>query len=197
MVFRRGGLASGLCFDVAHQISGLFAGSSMEQLCKSTLAGHSTLWTSRLDREPVSRLALREPVLTSEKQTVREAIVQMRQKSLGCAIVVDEDQKPVGMFTESMLVQLLLENPKIVDEPIVTHMAGQWPWVKLSDPIVDVLEALQTKNVRFVCVVDEDGRVAGLTGQKSLMEYVAEHFPEEVMVQRVGSDPYPHSREGA
>ena len=75
-------------------------------------------------------------------------------------------------------------------------MAKQWPWVQTSDPIVDVLEAMLTKNVRFLCVVDEEGRVVGLTGQKGLMEYVAEHFPGQVMVQRVGCAPY-LNREGA
>ena len=66
-----------------------------------------------------------------------------------------------------------------------------------SDPIVSVLESLELKNIRFLAVVDEDGRLAGLTGQKGLMEYVADHFPGEVMVQRVGQTPFLHQREGA
>ena len=45
--------------------------------------------------------------------------------------------------------------------------------------------------------VDDQGKLVGLTGQKGLMEYVAEHFPGEVMVQRVGEKPYTQSREGA
>ncbi len=52
-------------------------------------------------------------------------------------------------------------------------------------------------NVRFLVVVDDEGCVAGLTGQKGLMEYIAEQFPQEVLVQLVGTEPYPHSREGA
>ena len=76
-------------------------------------------------------------------------------------------------------------------------MAEQLPWVKLSDPIADVLEAMQLKNLRFLCVIDEEGQLAGLTGQKGLMEYVADHFPSQVMVQRIGSKPYITDREGA
>ncbi len=53
------------------------------------------------------------------------------------------------------------------------------------------------KNVRMLCVVDEQGRVVGLTGQRGLMEYVAEHFPGEVMVQRIGQPSYMSDREGA
>ena len=150
-----------------------------------------------LRQEPVSKLALRQPVVVSPASPLREAIVGMRERQLGCAVVVDPDQKPVGMFTEGMLTKLLAAEASFLDDPIERHMAGQWPWVRLSDPIVDVLQAMEMKNIRFLCVVDGDGRLAGLTGQKGLMEYIAEHFPGQVMVQRIGGKPYSQTREGA
>jgi predicted transcriptional regulator len=147
--------------------------------------------------EHVARLALREPVKVAPETPIRDVIQRMRDAHLGCAIIIDGDNKPTGMFTESMLTQLLVHNREALNEPVSQHMATQWPWVMLSDPISHVLEAMQMKNVRFICVVDEQGRLAGLTGQKGLMEYVAEHFPEQVMVQRIGSTPYLQEREGA
>jgi len=149
-----------------------------------------------MTEEVVNRLALREPVLCGPQDTLRQAIEKMRRQRLGCVIVIDDDRKPLGMFTESMLTQLLLNGPAALDDKVEQHMAEQWPWVRDSDPVVDVLEAMQAKNVRFICVVDAEGRVAGLTGQKGLMEYIADHFPEQVMVQRVGCAPY-LDREGA
>lgn len=73
--------------------------------------------------EPVSRFVLREPVTISPESTVRDAVLRMRERNLGCAIVVDEDQKPVGMFTESMLTKLLDRDPSRANEPIGTHIA--------------------------------------------------------------------------
>lgn len=150
-----------------------------------------------MQKEKVSRLALREAATTSPDATLRKAVELMRNRQLGCIFAVDDEGKPVGEFTEAMLVQLIRKNPEAIEEPLQDHMATQWPWVKLTDPISDVLEALETKNVRFLCVVDEDGRVAGLAGQKGLMEYVADHFPGQVIVQRTGGHPYPIEREGA
>ena len=147
--------------------------------------------------ECVRDLALREPVICGPDESIRQTVERMREKKLGCVIVIDDDHRPLGMFTESMLKQLLVHDPSRIDAPVKDHMAEQWPWVKLNDPIADVLEGMQAKNVRFVCAVDEDGRVAALTGQKGLMEYVADHFPEQVMVQRIGSTPYTKEREGA
>lgn len=148
--------------------------------------------------EPVSRLSLREPVTALPNESLREVIVRMREKKLGCAIVVDDQYKPIGIFTESLLTQLLdRHGPLVMDNRIEDHMTCPCPWVNLTDPVAYVLDAMQLKNLRFLCVVDEAGRVAGLTGQKGLIEFVADHFPGQVMVQRIGGEPYPSNREGA
>ena len=102
------------------------------------------------------------------------------------------------MFTESTLTQLLVQNgSQAIEEPIEAHMTQPCPWVKLTDPITYVLDAMQLKNLRFLCVVDAEGCLVGLTGQKGLIEFVADHFPGQIMVQRIGGKPYPAEREGA
>lgn len=147
--------------------------------------------------EQVRKLELREPICVSPDITLRDAVGQMRERNLGSVIVVDEQRKPLGMFTESMLVEMLSHGTLQLDNPVGQHMAERCPWVRTDDPIADVLEAMQLKNIRMLCVVDEQNRVVGLTGQRGLMEYVAEHFPGEVTVQRIGQPPYLSDREGA
>ena len=147
--------------------------------------------------EPVRNLNLRQPVLVRPDEKTRDVVQAMREANLGCAILVDDEQRPVGMFTESMLTQIVAVNPNALDDSVGSRAADRWPQLRLSDPIVSVLEALELKNVRFLSVVDDDGKIAGLAGQKCLMEYVADHFPGQVMVQRVGQKHYMHDREGA
>ena len=150
-----------------------------------------------MNAEPVSSLNLRDPVLVTPKEKVRDVARAMRDRALGCAILIDENNKPAGMFTESMLTQIISSNPSALDERVSAHAAENWPQVTLSDPISTVLDALEIKNVHFLSVVDDEGRIAGLAGQKGLMEYVADHFPRQVMVQRVGQKPCMVAREGA
>ena len=149
-----------------------------------------------LNQDQVRSLSLREPVLAKPDDKLRDVILAMRKASLGCAIIVDDARKPVGMFTESMLTQIVAHNPALINEKIGPQAADQWPQVELTDPVAAVLEALEVKNVRFLAVVDESGQIAGLTGHKGLMEYIADHFPQ-VTVQRVGQSPSMKSREGA
>jgi CBS domain-containing protein len=151
-----------------------------------------------IQSEPVSRLTLRKPVTISPNETLRDAIIRMREQKLGCAIVVDEESKPIGIFTESKLTQLLAQDGlQVANDSIETHMTQPCPWVTTTDPIIYVLEAMQLKNMRFICVVDDEHRLVGLTGQKGLIEFVADHFQGQVMVQRIGGNPYPAEREGA
>lgn len=144
----------------------------------------------------VSDLAIREPVCCRPDEDLRAAIQRMRDRNLGCAIVVDDQHKPVGIVTESMITQKLANNSSAIAGQVSQHMAENCPWVNLSDPVALVLDAMQTQNTRFLCVVDDSGKVVGLTGQKGLMEFVADHFPQQVLVQRVGAMPSTE-REGA
>lgn len=147
--------------------------------------------------DPVSDLALRPALCCDMQETVRGSIEKMRATGLGCITIVDEADRPKGVLTEAMLRHMLTESRDCLDQPIVDHMATAFPWVRLSDPVETVLDGMEMRNIRFVIVLGDDGRVAGTTGQKGLMEYVAEYFPGEVMVQRIGSKGHPNTREGA
>lgn len=144
----------------------------------------------------VTNLTIRPPILCSRAVSVRDTIVKMREGRLGCAIIVDDDARPLGIFTEAMLRQLLVSSVS-VEDGIEGHMSTNFPWVKATDSVETVLDALETNNTRFLVVVDDHGTVVGLTGQKGLMEYIAELFPGEVMVQRVGGKGFSDQREGA
>ena len=146
--------------------------------------------------DQISDLALREPVCCRPEEDIVDAIKRLRDKNLGCLIVVDHDHNPIGMVTESMITQLVAHDSESIQGPVKNFMTDTCPWVQLTDSISIVLDAMQTQNTRFLCVVDETGRTVGLTGQKGLMEFIADHFPQQVMVQRVGSLP-PQTREGA
>lgn len=147
--------------------------------------------------EPLSKLNLREAILARPDETVRDAICRMRTKQLGCVFVVDAERKPLGAFTETILNRLLVSCPEALDDPLWRHMDRQLFCLRLTDPIHCLCEMLHSQGLRFVCLLDDEGRACGLTGQRGLVEYMAEHFPRHVMVQRIGCAPHIQEREGA
>jgi len=151
-----------------------------------------------LQSETVSQLPCREAIRCLPETTVRQAVEILQSKRLGCAVVVDAGDKPLGVFTERTLIDLLLQQPENLDSLRVgDYLEAEWFCVRSSDPIAAVLELVQNRGARFVVELDNEGRLKGLTGQKGLSEYIADHFPQQVMVQRVGGQPGMETREGA
>ena len=148
-------------------------------------------------REPVSQLELRELLTLKPNDTVKAAVKLMRTKRLGCVMIVDDQGKPLGEFTEHSLLKLLLDNPEAMSCELKDVMDDDWVTVKLADPISKVLDAMHD-GLRFVIVVDENGKGTHLTGQKGLMEYIADHFPRQVKVHMIDDVKlFQDQREGA
>lgn len=147
---------------------------------------------------PVSELDLRELLTLSPDDTVQAAVRLMRLKRLGCIMIVDKQGKPLGKFTEHRLMVLLVEDSQALIRPLKDVMVKEWAEVKLTDPIFKVLDAMQNKGMRFITVVDDEGRAINLTGQRGMMEYIADHFPRQVKVHMIDDAKlYMDQREGA
>lgn len=148
-------------------------------------------------KDPVSEISLRELIAVTRLTPVREVAARMREKRLGCAIVVDRYNKPIGKFTERRLMKLLLENPANLDKPVEKFMYNSANPIGVNEPIAKLIEMMQKQKLRFICVTDEKGRAVALTGQKGLMEYIAEQFPRAVKAEQAKTRLFTTEREGA
>ena len=148
--------------------------------------------------ETVSELPLRRALTVTPDSTVNQACKLMRENKLGCVFVVDEQDRPLGKFTERQVLKLVCGCVPL-EEPVGPHMVPipETGCVRMADPVVKVLEGMQQTRLRFLCVVDDAGKVVALTGQKGLMEYVTEHFPRQIKVQMMSSKMHMNTREGA
>ena len=91
-----------------------------------------------LDTVTVSQLNIRPPITVSKSATVREAVGVMRGAKLGCVVVVDDDGKAVGIYTEALLRHELNDSVDVLDDCIEKQMAERLPWVLPTDPVRDV-----------------------------------------------------------
>ncbi len=150
-----------------------------------------------LEQETVKDLPIRKAVVVRAEMSVRETVQEMRAGSLGCAVVVDGQGRPQSIFTEQALLDLLNKQGSIDGHQVAELAETQFLCVQRSEPIRTVWNAVSKDGARFICVVDDEGKLVGLTGQRGLAEYISEYFPEQVMVQRLGSKPWMQQREGA
>jgi CBS domain-containing protein len=149
-------------------------------------------------QEPISALSLRRCPTTTATDTVREAIAILKRDHLGTIIIVDDDGMPKGMYNEHMLMRLLAENPAGLDDPVGDHMTTYVVCLRRDEPIAKLIATMYERKLRWVCVVDNEGRPISLSGLRGVIEYVSEYFPHQVAVQPIsGNKLSVDQREGA
>ena len=138
-------------------------------------------------KEPVSELRSRPLVLVQRETPVRQVVQLMLEDGVGSAFVVDGDGKIDGKFSERMLIKLLASGEPFMDDPVSKHAGEFWSVVRHDEPIAMVLHKLQQHRMHHLCVVDDAGMPTAMVGQRSVMSYLAEHFPRVVLTQLAGS----------
>ena len=147
-------------------------------------------------QQPVTELEWRKLIKVQRTDTVRHVVELMQRDGLGGVVVVGADGKATGEFTERDLIGLLLADPGALDEPVGKHMSDTWGQIHQAQPIARIIDRMQDRKLRYVIVVDDAGMPVGLTGQKGVMEYIADHFPRQVKVQMMKSKLHMDQREG-
>jgi CBS domain-containing protein len=137
-----------------------------------------------LSGDRVADLRLRDALRVTPATTVRQAVSLMKSHGIGCVFLTDANDTPQGIFTEAHLLRLLASNPSALSQSVARHVSNHVECIRESSSIQALIELMQSKDLRFVGVTDDAGRLIGLTGQKGLMEYVAEHYPSQVLVAR-------------
>lgn len=150
-----------------------------------------------LEQEPIHNLSIRDAIVVYPGTLIRAAVALMRHRSIGCAVIVQAGMVPSGLFTERSLMEALVQNASLDNRPVSEFAETNFLAVKRSEPIARVWDAIYQDGHRFVCVTDDDGKLIGVTGQRAIAEYIAEYFPQQVMVQRLGCTPWMQQREGA
>ena len=146
---------------------------------------------------PVSSLEFRRLIAVLPATTVGQAVAEMRRQRLGCVVVVRDGGRPQGMYTERLLLKMLLKNPDGLAEPVGRHMTTSCPSVAKDETIAQLIDRMERGKLRFLCVIDEQGKAEAIVGQKAVVAYLAEQFPREVKVQVIGSKMHMDQREGA
>lgn len=150
-----------------------------------------------LRTEPIGGLTMRQAVTIPPTVSVRQAAEKMSEHKLGAVIVTDDRGLPQGMFTEKLLIRVMALSPFAMDEPVGSHMAQRCVCLRLTEPVSRLIAVMLEHNLRWVCVVDEEGLPVGLTGLRSVIEYIAEELPSLVKVQPIEAQLSISEREGA
>lgn len=98
---------------------------------------------------------------------IKNTIIEMTKAHSGSAIVVDENQKLLGIFTDGDL-RRHFDDTSLLDKPVEKYMTKNPITVYGDQMAVDALKAIEKNKVDDVIVVDRENRVLGIVDSQDL-----------------------------
>ena len=132
------------------------------------------------------------PVITiSEEGIVHDAAKQMDKNDVGCIVVMDKKNKPVGIITErDLITRVLAKNllaskvnaKKVMTSPLLT--------IDPDEPLVEAARKMSRLNVRRLGVIYKGGLV-GLVSSKDILAVTPELLETIQERAKIEKEPVP------
>ncbi len=131
-----------------------------------------------LMEDPVSILRPKSPITVETSASVREAIKIMLDRNIGAVLVVDEQQKLLGIFSERDLLKKvagIYEN--LGDLPVRDFMTAHPETVSDTDPLNFALHRMDIGGYRHMPVV-RDGKPVGMISVRDMLRHITTLYQE-------------------
>lgn len=147
-------------------------------------------------RETVAEVGYRPLVSVGPTATVREAVRVMREREVGCVLMV-EGERLRGIFTERDLVARVLAETRALDTPLADVVTREPVTVSEDEPIGRALARMCNGHCRHLPVLDRIGRPVGSLSVKRAIHFLGECMPEAVYNLPLDPNRFPSTVEGA
>lgn len=104
--------------------------------------------------------------------TVAEAVAEMSTRNIGSVVVVDKDQKVIGIVTERDVMRKIVAGQRDAESTKLSDIMTTEPRVaRETDDVVDWLRIMSNERFRRLPVVDKDGRIQAIFTQGDFVSY--------------------------
>jgi len=132
----------------------------------------------KLSEQKISDLKLSDTLITCRADTkVRDVIIMLREARIGSMVIVDDDKRAIGIFTErDYLFKFPLDSNADLDGPISAYMTANPKSVKKDDSIYRASVFMRVGRFRHLVVEDEDQKVDTMVSVRDIVDYVIDQF---------------------
>jgi CBS domain-containing protein len=119
-----------------------------------------------LDR-PLAELAHRQPVSCTPDTPLRRVLETMKRERVGSMMIVDTEQRPLGVFTLGDVLTRVALPQTPLDTPVANVMSERLLWLPAHAPAFEAALLMARENVRHVPLL-QDGRLVGVVSESRL-----------------------------
>lgn len=130
-----------------------------------------------ITRHTVEVLCPKEPITVESSTIVREVVVQMVERKIGCLLVEDRDQL-VGVFTERDVLNKVSSDLSALERPVSEFMTPSPVTISREDSIAYALQCMDLGGYRHMAIVDDSGKARGIISIRDILRFLCVRFGE-------------------
>lgn len=127
----------------------------------------------------VGRICVRSVDLAEPAELVQVAAQRMNDRNVGTLVVLDNQQRPIGIVTDRDLALRVVAKGLAPQSTTVGQVMTECPETVGEDTSIEAaLTVMRAGPYRRLPVVDDDGRLVGLVSVDDVLDLLAEEFSE-------------------
>lgn len=122
-----------------------------------------------------------DPIQLKESATLEQAIAALQKNNIGCLLLVDDEDKLKGIFSErDLLLRVMLRNLDLKTEIIGNYMTPDPITIQATHTVAFALNLMSQGGFRHLPVVDESGEPVGIVSVKDIVDYIVEGIEKDL-----------------
>ncbi len=117
---------------------------------------------------PLGHVIKEAPIFVTPDTVTRTALEKMNESRIGCMVIADAEQRPLGILTLADLLPRVLLSGFDLTRPISEVMTVDPHQLPASASAYDAALEMATHGVRHLLVVDSEGRLKGVVSERDL-----------------------------
>ncbi len=130
--------------------------------------------------DQISTINLRKPITITGETSIAECLQLMQEERIGC-LLITEDDKLVGIFTERDIIRRIVGKNLSHDEiDVQDYMTPDPDILKVDAPLAFALNYMVLGGYRHVPIVDEDSKPLACLSIKDIVKHIGNYYFSEI-----------------
>ncbi len=121
----------------------------------------------------VGLLNPREPLVIRENDSIKSAIDTLKSHKVGCVIIVNDEQKLVGIFTERDVTLKVAGSEMNLSTTLISEVMTPAPHTEqMTTTLAFALNMMSEGGYRHIPIVDDENCPIGIISVKDIVDYI-------------------------
>jgi len=133
-----------------------------------------------LNDEKINQVAMPKYLDAPPDISIERAVELMQEKRHGY-VILTENKKVVGIFTETDLIRKVLGNKVSWDSPIRSVMSPKPILLTANDSVGKAIDIMGEHRFYHIPIVNDKEEITSVVSVRSIIRFLAEYYPDEVL----------------